>query len=116
MSNTQSLDSVINELVQPVTDAISSFIFFDVTIAGSDVPLIVCWLIFGAFFFTAYLGFINIRGFGHALNVVRGKYAKPDTDGEITHFQALTAAVSGTVGGCSQGARKYFAIVDCRSS
>ncbi|MEL7283830.1 MAG: alanine/glycine:cation symporter family protein [Pseudomonadota bacterium] len=98
MSNAQSLDNVINEFVQPVTDAISTFIFYDVTIAGSDVPLIVCWLIFGAFFFTAYLGFINIRGFGHAVNVVRGKYANAETDGEITHFQALTAAVSGTVG------------------
>ncbi|MEL6861623.1 MAG: alanine/glycine:cation symporter family protein [Pseudomonadota bacterium] len=98
MSNTQSLDSIINEFVQPVTDALSSFIFYDVTIAGSDVPLIVCWLIAGACFFTAYLGFINIRGFGHAVNVVRGKYSNPDSEGEITHFQALTAAVSGTVG------------------
>ncbi len=98
MSNTQSLDSIINEFVQPVTDALSAFIFYSVTIAGSDVPLIVCWLIFGACFFTVYLGFINIRGFGHAVNVVRGKYAKPDSEGEITHFQALTAAVSGTVG------------------
>ncbi len=98
MSNTQSLDSIINKFVQPVTDALSAFIFYDVTIAGSDVPLIVCWLIFGACFFTVYLGFINIRGFGHAVNVVRGKYSKPDSEGEITHFQALTAAVSGTVG------------------
>lgn len=62
------------------------------------MPLIVCWLIFGACFFTVYLGFINIRGFGHAINVVRGKYTKPESAGEITHFQALTAAVSGTVG------------------
>jgi AGCS family alanine or glycine:cation symporter len=98
MSNTQSLDDVINDFVQPITDALSSFIFYDVTISGSDVPLIVCWLIFGACFFTVYLGFINIRGFGHALNVVRGRYSKPDSEGEITHFQALTAAVSGTVG------------------
>ncbi|MEM8800841.1 MAG: alanine:cation symporter family protein, partial [Pseudomonadota bacterium] len=98
MSDTRSLDTVINEIVQPVTDAVSSFIFYSVPIAGSDVPLIVCWLIFGACFFTAYLGFINVRGFGHAINVVRGKYARADTEGEITHFQALTAAVSGTVG------------------
>lgn len=98
MSATQSLDQVINEFVQPVTDAVSSFIFYTVPIAGSDIPLIVCWLIFGACFFTVYLGFINLRGFGHAVNVVRGKYAKPNSEGEITHFQALTAAVSGTVG------------------
>lgn len=98
MSANQSLDNVINELVQPVTDAVSGFIFYSVSIAGSDVPLIVCWLIFGACFFTVYLGFINLRGFGHAVNVVRGKYSKPESEGEITHFQALTAAVSGTVG------------------
>lgn len=98
MSAPQSLDNLINELVQPVTDAVSSFIFYAVPIAGSDVPLIVCWLIFGACFFTVYLGFINIRGFGHAVNVVRGKYTTPESAGEITHFQALTAAVSGTVG------------------
>ena len=98
MANAQSLDTVINQLVQPITDAVSSFIFYDVTIAGSEVPLIVCWLIFGACFFTVYLGFINVRGFGLAVNVARGKYASPDSDGEITHFQALTAAVSGTVG------------------
>lgn len=98
MSESQSLDQVINQLVQPITDAVSNFIFFKVSIAGSDVPLIVCWLMFGACFFTVYLGFINLRGFGHAVNVVRGKYSKPDSQGEITHFQALTAAVSGTVG------------------
>ena len=98
MSENQSLDQVINQLVQPITDAVSNFIFFKVSIAGSDVPLIVCWLIFGACFFTVYLGFINLRGFGHAVNTVRGKYSKPDSQGEITHFQALTAAVSGTVG------------------
>lgn len=98
MSETRSLDQVINELVQPVTDAVSNFIFYQVTIAGSEVPLIVCWLIFGACFFTVYLGFINVRGFGHAVNVVRGKHSNPDSEGEITHFQALTAAVSGTVG------------------
>ena len=98
MADTQSLDDLINQFVQPATDAISSFIFYTVPIAGSDVPLIVCWLIFGAIFFTVYLGFINIRGFGHAVNVVRGKYANPNSEGEITHFQALTAAVSGTVG------------------
>lgn len=98
MAATQSLDNVINELVQPVTDAVSGFIFYSVKIAGSDVPLIVCWLILGACFFTVYLGFINVRGFNHAVNVVRGKYTKPESTGEISHFQALTAAVSGTVG------------------
>ncbi|MEO0607518.1 MAG: alanine/glycine:cation symporter family protein [Pseudomonadota bacterium] len=98
MANANSLDAAINALVQPITDAVSSFIFYSVPIAGADVPLIICWLIFAACFFTLYLGFINVRGFGHAIDLVRGKHYRAEHDGEISPFQALTAAVSGTVG------------------
>lgn len=98
MVEPKSLDAIINEFVQPITDAVSSFIFYSVPVAGADVPLIVCWLIFAACFFTLYLGFINFRGFGHAVDLVRGKHFRPDHEGEISPFQALTAAVSGTVG------------------
>ncbi|MFK7843240.1 MAG: alanine/glycine:cation symporter family protein [Sphingorhabdus sp.] len=94
----QSIDTQINNAVQPLTDSLASFIFYSVPLAGADVPLIVMWLIFGAIFFTVYLGFINIRGFKHAINIVRGKFHDQEHDGEISHFQALTAAVSGTVG------------------
>jgi len=65
---------------------------------GADLPLIVLWLIVAASFFTIYLGFINLRGFKHAIDIVRGSFSDPKHEGEITHFQALTAAVSGTVG------------------
>lgn len=92
------IDDTINKTVQPITDALSAFIFYSVPIGSAQVPLIVCWLIFGAFFFTAYLGFINVRGFKHAIDIVSGKFSDPKHDGEISHFQALTAAVSGTVG------------------
>ena len=92
------LDAWINDLVQPLTDALSSFIFFSVPVMGADLPLIVLWLIFAASFFTLYLGFINLRGFKHAFDIVRGKFSDPKHTGEISHFQALTAAVSGTVG------------------
>ncbi|MGC6511284.1 MAG: alanine/glycine:cation symporter family protein [Parvibaculales bacterium] len=94
----QTIDETINNLVQPLTDLLSSFIFYSVPLAGADVPLIVCWLVFGAFFFTGYLGFINLRGFRHAVDIVRGVHSDKNSTGEITHFQALTAAVSGTVG------------------
>jgi len=94
----RDLDQTINAAVQPLTDALSAFIFYSVNIGGADLPLIVCWLIVGALFFTAYLGFINLRGFRHAIHIVSGRYADPERSGEITHFQALTAAVSGTVG------------------
>jgi len=94
----KGIDAWINDLVQPVTDILSSFIFFSVPVMGTDLPLIVLWLIFAATFFTFYLGFINLRGFKHAVDIVRGKFSDPKHTGEITHFQALTAAVSGTVG------------------
>lgn len=63
-----------------------------------NIPFIVVWLVVGAIFFTIKMGFINVRGFGHALNLVRGKYDNPDDDGEVSHFQALATALSGTVG------------------
>ena len=64
----------------------------------SQIPMIVVWLIMGALFFTIYMGFINFRGFKHAIDVVRGRYDNPDDAGEVTHFQALTTALSATVG------------------
>lgn len=62
------------------------------------VPFLVFWLIIGGIFFTVRLGFVNIRMFGHAIAVVRGKYSKKSDPGEVTHFAALAAAVSATVG------------------
>lgn len=62
------------------------------------IPFIVIWLVLGAAFFTVRMGFINIRGFRHAIDLVRGKYDDPSAPGELTHFQALATAVSGTVG------------------
>lgn len=64
----------------------------------SPIPMIVAWLIMGALFFTFYMGFINFRGFKHAIDVVRGRFDNPDDAGEVTHFQALTTALSATVG------------------
>jgi len=64
----------------------------------SPIPLVVIWLIIGAVAFTIYMKFINIRGFKHAINIVRGKYDDPNHKGEVSHFQALTTALSATVG------------------
>ena len=63
-----------------------------------SVPFIVVWLFVGAVFFTLLMGFINIRGFIHALRLTRGDYDSDDDHGEVTHFQALSSALSGTVG------------------
>jgi AGCS family alanine or glycine:cation symporter len=62
------------------------------------MPLIVLWLIGAAIFFTFYFNFLNLKGFKHAFQLLRGDYSKPGNDGELTHFQALSTAVSGTVG------------------
>lgn len=62
------------------------------------IPFIVIWLVIGAVFFTIRMGFINFRGFKHAIDLARGKYDDPDAPGQVTHFQALATAVSGTVG------------------
>jgi len=93
------IDDSIDQLLRPAADAVSSFIFFDVQVAGADFPLIVAWLVLGGLFFTFYLGFINIRGFSEGIHVVLGKRRSSEVaSGEITAFQALATAVSGTVG------------------
>ena len=94
----QSLDAAIDSVMRPVADAASEFIFFAIELFGVEVPLIVLWLIAGGLFFTFYLRFINFRGFRHAIDIVRGKYVNHDDPGQITQFQALSTAVSGTVG------------------
>lgn len=63
-----------------------------------DIPFIVIWLVLGATFFTLRMGFVNIRGFRHSIDLARGKYDDPEAPGQVTHFQALATAVSGTVG------------------
>jgi AGCS family alanine or glycine:cation symporter len=79
--------------------AIGDLVFTAVPLGnGVSMPFVIIWLLVGAVIFTVYMGFINIRGFKHALDVVRGKYDDPDDPGEVSHFQALTAALSGTVG------------------
>lgn len=66
--------------------------------AITKIPLVVIWLIIGALFFTLYMKFINISGFRHAIHLIQGKYDNPEDKGEVSHFQALTTALSATVG------------------
>ncbi|MEZ6063830.1 MAG: alanine/glycine:cation symporter family protein [Planctomycetaceae bacterium] len=68
------------------------------TAVNSGIPFIVAWLVAGAVFFTLRMRFINLRGFWHAVKVTSGKYDDPTDEGEVSHFQALTAALSATVG------------------
>ena len=65
---------------------------------GTPVPFVVVWLLAGSIFFTIRMGFINFRGFWHAIRLTKGDYDNPDETGEVTHFQALASALSATVG------------------
>jgi len=92
------IDDAINSITAPVAGLIGQLVFFKITLFGAKLPLVVLWLVIGAVFFTFYMGFVNIRGFKHAIELVRGDYADPNSPGEVSHFQALATAVSGTVG------------------
>ena len=101
----KGLDQQIDEAFKPFSDTISNIIFFEIL----GTPFVLILLVGSALFFTIYFGFVNIRRFPTAINVVRGKYDELDEghdgkksgqgdEGEVTHFQALATAVSGTVG------------------
>lgn len=120
----KGIDETIDEWFSPIANAWESFVFTSIPIGELSIPIVVILLVGGAGFFTFYFGFVNIRRFPLAINVVRGKYddieqgAEPvrtntvnvvDGDivdtirkegqvGEVSHFQALATAVSGTVG------------------
>ncbi|MCO6456527.1 MAG: alanine:cation symporter family protein [Pirellulaceae bacterium] len=71
---------------------------FVLTAYVGGIPIVVAWLALGAVIFTFYMGFYNVFAFGHAIQVVRGRYDNPSETGEVTHFQALASALSATVG------------------
>lgn len=84
----------VDAFFEPFVNFLATILFFDV----AGFPFIVLWLFVAAIFFTFRMGFINIRGFKHAIDVVRGKYDDPHDAGEVSHFQALATALSGTIG------------------
>lgn len=94
----QTLDEKIDVAFARTTGWFVGAIFSTVPVAGYDVLWVVLWLAFAGIVMTLAFKFINIRAFPLALRTVRGKYSGEKDPGEITHFQALTAAVSGTVG------------------
>jgi len=95
----KSIDERINDFVEPATLFVKKIIFFSFKINESvKLPFVLIWLLLGAIFCTLYFKFINISGFKTAINIVRGKYTDPNDKGEVSHFQALTTALSGTVG------------------
>jgi AGCS family alanine or glycine:cation symporter len=92
------IDKQIDDTVRPFADAVAGFIFSSFPLGGIQFPFILVWLIVGATIFTFYFRFINLRAFRHGFQLIRGDYSDPTAAGEVTHFQALATAVSGTVG------------------
>ena len=84
------IDSSFGTLVK----FLAPILFADV----GGIPLIVLTLLVGAVTFTIYFGFINVRGFKHSIEIIKGKYDNPNDVGQISHFQALTSALSATIG------------------
>ncbi len=119
----KGLDEKVNDAFMPIATWWENTVLTSIPIAGYNLPIVLILLIVGATFFTIYFKFPGITKFPLAINVVRGKYEEiekyglekvelhmtedgdiPDTirdeseEGEVSHFQALATAVSGTVG------------------
>ena len=92
-----SLAETIDTRFGVVVGYMASVLFWE-PVQAIPIPLIVLILLCGSVFFTIYFGFLNIRGFKHAIDITRGRYDNPNDPGEISHFQALTSALSATVG------------------
>tara|TARA_A100000164_G_C21930331_1_gene785213 strand:+ start:625 stop:2034 length:1410 start_codon:yes stop_codon:yes gene_type:complete len=86
----EKIDALFGYLVEIIASVLFKQIY--------GFPVIVIVLLFGAIVFTLYFKFINIRGFFHAIDIIKGKYDNPNDEGQISHFQALTSALSATIG------------------
>jgi AGCS family alanine or glycine:cation symporter len=91
-----SLDQKVNDIFAASTGWFVNLIFMK--LPGTDFPWIVLWLVVAASIFTVYFGFVQFRYFRHAIQLVKGDYSDPNDAGEVSHFQALATALSGTVG------------------
>ncbi len=89
-------DQQVNDIFAASTGWFVNLIFANLPFTG--FPWIVLWLVVGATVFTIYFGFVQFRAFGHAIALVKGDYSDPSDAGEVSHFQALATALSGTVG------------------
>ncbi len=97
---TAGFNGIIDTWFGVLVGYIAAISFFDILFFTDEykLPFAVAWLVVGAVFFTFRMGFINIRAFTHAIQCVRGRYDDPNDLGETSHFQALTTALSATVG------------------
>lgn len=101
----QDVDTLFGRyLVDPLAKVLffdfgtSKWLKFKGQTEGTSVPFVVVWLLAGATFFTLRMGFINVRAFWHAIRLTKGDFDDPNETGEVSHFQALSSALSATVG------------------
>jgi len=94
----RSIDETIDAWISPIATVVQDLILFPLPLGNAQVPFVVLWLVAGAALFTLYFRFINVRGLAQGFRLVRGDYDDPSHAGEVTHFQALATALSGTVG------------------
>lgn len=97
-SDTSEAGANLNAAMEPVADVLESIVFYSFKVAGQGLPIVLVILGGTAIFLTIYFKFLNLRSIGLAVKTARGKYTRADAPGQITHFQALTAALSATVG------------------
>lgn len=91
-------DVAIDALFGSINGFLARIIFFDIFPGETEMPFIVAWLIVAAVFLTLRFSFVNLRMMRHAFRILRGKYRTADDRGEVTSFQALSTALSATVG------------------
>ena len=93
-----AIEDRINSFFEPFAVWMDGWVFYAFSVGGIEIPIVVLWLVLAAAIITTVLGFVQFRYFRLSLEVVRGKFSRADDPGEITHFQALSSALSGTVG------------------
>ncbi|MEO9896615.1 MAG: alanine/glycine:cation symporter family protein [Paracoccaceae bacterium] len=91
-----SMADRVNSAFATTTGPFVSLVF--APFPGTNFPWIVMWLVVAASVFTLYFGFVQFRYFKHSIQLVKGDYSDPNDAGEVSHFQALATALSGTVG------------------
>jgi len=85
--------------LRPVVDFLNTYLVsYGIPIGGENVPFMVILLLGTGFYLTVRTGFVQLRHLPHGFGVTSGKYDDPDEPGDVSHFQALTTALSATVG------------------
>lgn len=92
----EGFQETVNNVFGKIVEVYAPFLFWPVPVI--QLPLILTIMVVGGLFFTFRYGFINVKLFKHAIDVVKGKYDDPEHEGDISHFQALTSALSATIG------------------